>query len=175
MIRSAAMDAGDLLKRLPRWSLVAAAVPLAAIAGYAIWLRQSPPIDAAPQSPGVNPSSSAAGANKVAPDHPWSATAPEASLRPGAFDSRTAFKLLTDAARTAGVKCNRPDARVRNGRVVVTFETSGRVSSAAIQGEAQGTPIGECVQKEFQGLTVPPFEGKPVNIGKAFFLATPRN
>lgn len=57
------------------------------------------------------------------------------------------------------------------GRVIVTFDPSGRVSNVALpSADLGGTPAGRCVQAAFFSVRVPPFSGGPVQVAKSFVL-----
>lgn len=56
-------------------------------------------------------------------------------------------------------------------RVSVTFASSGRVTSAQLEGAAyEGTRTGRCVESVFRSLRVSPFDGRPVRVHKSFLL-----
>lgn len=57
------------------------------------------------------------------------------------------------------------------GHATITFEPSGVVSSVTVDGGAyRGTATGDCVAHVFATVTVPPYDGGQVRIGKAFVL-----
>jgi hypothetical protein len=57
------------------------------------------------------------------------------------------------------------------GHVTVTFETDGHASSAVVdQGVFLGTATGACVAARYRAVTVPPFEGSAVRVGKSFAI-----
>ena len=47
----------------------------------------------------------------------------------------------------------------------------GRVASATVdQGPFPGTAVGGCIAKVYSTITVPPYSGPPVRVGKSFKL-----
>lgn len=68
------------------------------------------------------------------------------------------------AAKAASCKGDGPSG---SATVSVTFSTSGRVTSARLEGGSlQGTPAGGCIVSAFRGISVPPFDGSPVTVRK---------
>jgi Mrp family chromosome partitioning ATPase len=52
--------------------------------------------------------------------------------------------------------------------VAVTIAPSGRATGAVLQGGPfNGTPVGSCISNAMRGVTVPPFVGVPIVVGKA--------
>jgi hypothetical protein len=89
---------------------------------------------------------------------------------PRRFDTRLVLGPLNDAAKDAGRGCYHQGDATGVGHAVVTFEASGRVSSVVIHGALAGTKVGTCIERHFRAVAIPPFEGKPVSVGKAFFV-----
>jgi hypothetical protein len=57
------------------------------------------------------------------------------------------------------------------GSVTVTFDPSGRSSSATLDGPPfEATQVGECIARRFEHLTIPPFSGPSVSVRKRFQL-----
>jgi hypothetical protein len=86
------------------------------------------------------------------------------------FSVSAAQVALTQAATNAA-GCKKPDGPTGSGRVKVTFATSGRVTSANVDGPPfAGTPVGGCVAGMFRRGKVPPFAGNPVTVSKSFSI-----
>lgn len=86
----------------------------------------------------------------------------------GTFDRAAAGAALS-GVNVAG--CKKPDGPTGAGHVTVTFESSGSVQSAIVDGgDFPGTPVGGCIAGKFRGAHVPPFSGSPVKVGKSFNL-----
>lgn len=83
------------------------------------------------------------------------------------FDKSAAQAALSQAANMVAT-CRRPGAPTGDGRVVVTFATSGAVQSASVQGALAGTSTGDCVARQFRSAKVPAFSGAPVTVSKSF-------
>lgn len=67
--------------------------------------------------------------------------------------------------------CKKPDGPTGSGHVNVTFEPSGAVSAATVDGGPYpGTPVGGCIAGKFRGARVPAFGGSSVKVGKSFTL-----
>src|SRR5262249_54239022 len=99
-------------------------------------------------------------------DKPPDAPPPSAG---GAQFSRSAAQSALGAAAGAARGCAKPDGPTGSGRVKVTFNPSGNVTSATVQGPPfAGTAVGGCVASAFRGARVPPFEGSPVSVTKSF-------
>lgn len=81
------------------------------------------------------------------------------------FNAEAARAAMSGAAAKAA-SC-KGDGPAGSGTVAVTFSTSGRVTSARLEGGSlQGTPAGGCVVSAFRGISVPPFGGSPVTVRK---------
>ncbi len=86
----------------------------------------------------------------------------------GTFD-RVAAQSALGGVNVVG--CKKPDGPTGSGHVTVTFEASGNVQSAIVDGgDYPGTPVGGCIAGKFRGAHVPPFSGSPVKVGKSFTL-----
>jgi predicted Zn finger-like uncharacterized protein len=86
------------------------------------------------------------------------------------FSVSAAQVALTQAA-TNSAGCKKPDGPTGSGKVQVTFATSGRVTTANVQGPPfAGTPVGGCVAGMFRRAKVPPFVGNPVTVSKSFAI-----
>ncbi len=67
--------------------------------------------------------------------------------------------------------CKRSGGPTGPGRVEVTFQPSGRVSTVSfIQGPYNGTSVGGCILGKFRGAHVPPFSGGPTPVKKSFVV-----
>jgi hypothetical protein len=90
---------------------------------------------------------------------------------PGAeFDRKAALRSLSDAAEDAR-GCGLSGGKAMPARrIKVTFAPTGLVSSAEIVDDAElaASPAGRCVAARFRRAHVPPFEGSPVVVSKAF-------
>jgi hypothetical protein len=68
-------------------------------------------------------------------------------------------------------RCLVPGGPTGHGHVTIVWDPSGGVSSATIdQGPFVGTVIGACLEHVYSTLTVRPFAGAPVRVGKSFLL-----
>lgn len=86
----------------------------------------------------------------------------------GNFDRGAAASALASVS-IAG--CKKPDGPTGSGHVTVTFDPSGSVQSAIIDGgDFPGTPVGGCIAGKYRGAHVPAFTGSPVKVGKSFTL-----
>jgi hypothetical protein len=86
------------------------------------------------------------------------------------FDKRTATRLIMETAKTAETKCYRPGAPTGSGRAVITFDTNGHVSNVSVLGQLAGSAVASCIERHFRAIVMPPFDGKPVSVGKAFSI-----
>lgn len=66
--------------------------------------------------------------------------------------------------------CRRPGAVTGAGKVRVTFEPSGSVSTVEVLPPYAGTPTGACVAQKFRMVKVAPFQGSATTIQKGFSL-----
>lgn len=86
------------------------------------------------------------------------------------FNTAAAKSALASAAARAA-SCKKPGGPTGPGKAVVTFSTSGKATSAVVQGGAYGgTPVGGCIASVFRQATVPPFSGSAVTVSKSFSL-----
>jgi predicted Zn finger-like uncharacterized protein len=86
----------------------------------------------------------------------------------GTFD-RAAAGIALNGVSIVG--CKKPDGPTGAGHVTVTFDSSGNVQSAIVDGgDFPGTPVGGCIAGKYRGAHVPPFSGSPVKVGKSFNL-----
>ena len=79
------------------------------------------------------------------------------------FDRGAAARALdaVDLSSCAGV--------TGAGHIQVTFGNDGSVTNALIdQPPFANTATGACIADKFKQVHVPPFEGKPVTVGKSF-------
>ncbi|MCB9590338.1 MAG: zinc-ribbon domain-containing protein [Polyangiaceae bacterium] len=83
------------------------------------------------------------------------------------FDEVAARNALASAAGSAS-SCKKADGPTGQGRAIVTFAPSGRVTSAVITGAFAGTTVGGCIARVFRGATVPAFSGGPKTVSKTF-------
>ena len=109
-----------------------------------------------------------AGTETTTPKEPKKEEAPAVGTAP--FSVSAAQVALTQAAGNAS-GCKKPDGPTGSGKVKVTFATSGRVTSANVDGPPfAGTPVGGCVAGQFRRAKVPPFVGNPVTVSKSFSI-----
>jgi hypothetical protein len=96
---------------------------------------------------------------------------PAAPSGAGSFNKDAAVAALSVAASQATV-CKRPEGPWGSGRAVVTFASSGRVTTANFTGDPfGGTAVGGCVASVFRRAKIPPFSGDPVTVSKSFTIA----
>lgn len=109
-------------------------------------------------------------AGTTATKKPTAPAAAPAASGGGAFNTGAAKTALSSAAAQAK-GCKKAGGPTGPGKAVVTFSTSGRVTSATVQGGAYGgTPVGGCVASTFRRATVPAFSGSAVTVSKSFSL-----
>jgi predicted Zn finger-like uncharacterized protein len=95
----------------------------------------------------------------------------EPSAGVASFNKGAAIAALGAAAAQAS-GCKRPGGPTGSGRAVVTFATSGRVTTANVSGGSfPGTPVGSCVAGVFRRAQVPAFGGAPVTVSKSFSIS----
>jgi serine/threonine-protein kinase len=95
-------------------------------------------------------------------------TAGAASLdeRTPPFDRKAVAEALREVSFVA---CRSPSGPTGDGHVTLTFAPDGHVDRAIVDGGPfPGTPVGGCIGEAFRGVTVPPFGGAPVRVGKSF-------
>jgi predicted Zn finger-like uncharacterized protein len=96
---------------------------------------------------------------------------PAAASGAGGFNKDAAVAALSVAASQATV-CKRPEGPWGSGRAVITFASSGRVTTANVTGDPfGGTTVGGCVASVFRRAKIPPFSGDPVTVSKSFTIA----
>jgi hypothetical protein len=77
------------------------------------------------------------------------------------------------AARELGITmatCKRGDGPTGAGHVKVTFQPSGSVSAVDVDAPYAGTATGACIALRYRGVSVPPFAGGPLAVGKTFVI-----
>lgn len=126
------------------------------------------------QDPPPNPEPYHAPAADPPPDAPPSSSnAPPTPTAPAAggnspFDKGAAAAGLS---RANVQRCSAPGGPTGMGHVTVTFVPTGTVGAAVVdQGPFPGTAVGGCIARVFGTITVPPFSGPPVRVGKSFVL-----
>jgi serine/threonine-protein kinase len=107
---------------------------------------------------------------KAAPSASASASASvEALGRP--FDRDAAVTAFKRSAAGVGA-CRSPDAPNVIPRlpveVKITFAPAGNASTIDVAPPLGGTPLGQCVVRALHSVSVPPFDGPPVTVGKRF-------
>lgn len=89
----------------------------------------------------------------------------------GEISRSAAAKSINEAARRAAASCRGEDAGVLNVPVSVTFASSGRATTARVNGgPLVGTAAGSCLATALRGASVPPFEGAPVTVNVSLSL-----
>lgn len=84
----------------------------------------------------------------------------------GPFDPGAARSALNAAAGSAS-GCRQEGDPSGTATVVVTFATSGRVTSATVNGPPfAGTRTGGCIASRMRSARVPPFSGSPITVSK---------
>lgn len=102
---------------------------------------------------------------------PETKAAEPAAAGAGGFNKEAAVAALSVAASQATV-CKRPEGPWGSGRAVVTFASSGRVTTANVTGDPfGGTAVGGCVASVFRRAKIPAFSGDPVTVSKSFTIA----
>jgi len=86
------------------------------------------------------------------------------------FDENAANRALAAAAFETA-KCREPGGPAGRATVVVTFEPSGKASSATVSDPPfAGTSSGACIAAAMKRATVPPFSGLPGTVTKILSL-----
>lgn len=116
------------------------------------------PIAQEPDAVEVDPAKTAS----VAPrPPPGTASAP--------FDSGAAASAISKVHPQA---CSQPGGPTGPGHVTLTFAPlTGRVANVVLDGGSFArTPTGTCIMQAYGRLSVPPFRGAAVRVGKSFTL-----
>lgn len=84
------------------------------------------------------------------------------------FDRAAAEAALSAAPIT---RCALPGGPTGVGRASVIFDPSGRVASVSVdQPPFADTPTGGCLAHVYATVSIPPFSGPPVRLGKTFVI-----
>lgn len=116
-------------------------------------------------------------AQSIADSPESSSKQPAVTSPPAKFNFAGAVGVLSRAAKAAKT-CRNPTGPAGRVTIRVTFESSGKVSSAQIS-EAPAlqvfsdTPVGKCIEKFFREITVEPFTGSAVTTSKSFYIGKP--
>jgi hypothetical protein len=111
----------------------------------------------------------APGTTKKEPDKTPVKETPSAGVE--SFNTGAAKAALSASAAQAS-SCKRPGGPTGSGKAVVTFATSGRVTSANVAGAPfAGTSVGGCIASVFRRARVPAFSGAPVTVSKSFSIS----
>ncbi len=91
------------------------------------------------------------------------------SAKPGGapLNRGAALAVLGRAALEAG-RCRFDGDPTGTGRVRVTFDTDGLVSSVRVPAPFRGTRAGDCIDDAFSGARIPEFRGSPVTLKRRF-------
>lgn len=82
------------------------------------------------------------------------------------FDRTAAASALSTVDLT---KCKSTNAKRGDGHVMITFTSTGTVSTAIVdKGPMVGTPTAKCIAKVYTKARVPAFKGGPIQVGKNF-------
>jgi hypothetical protein len=82
---------------------------------------------------------------------------------PPGFDKDAAVRALS------GVDLAACKAQSGEGHVLVTFDTKGKAKEVVVdKGDFGSAKVGKCIAAKFKKVTVPPFDGPPVRVGKTF-------
>jgi hypothetical protein len=82
---------------------------------------------------------------------------------PSGFDKDAAVKAI------ALVDLGTCKAQSGEGHVLITFDTKGKAKEVVVdKGEFGSSKVGKCITAKFKKVTVPPFDGPPVRVGKTF-------
>jgi hypothetical protein len=89
-----------------------------------------------------------------------------ASADPTGFDKDAALRALSGVDLGS---CN--VKQPGDGHVFITFDTKGKASAVVVdKGEFGSAKVEKCIKGKFKKVTVPPFEGAPVRVGKTFHV-----
>lgn len=138
----------------PPPSAPATVVPVASATGAPLSVEPAPP-----------PSASAEEAH---------ADAPKDATEDATADATSPFDRGRAAAGLGAVDL-RPCASINGqrgpGRVRITFHASdGRAQAVVLDPPYAGTTIGSCIVERYRRVTVPPFAGADVTVGKSFVI-----
>ncbi|MDB4939360.1 MAG: hypothetical protein JWP87_6332 [Labilithrix sp.] len=86
----------------------------------------------------------------------------------GGFDRELAAKLLAASADRARTTCARRGGPTGPGHARITFAPDGSMASVDVEAPFAGTEVGACVAEELSRVSLPPFEGSAVTLGKHF-------
>lgn len=86
----------------------------------------------------------------------------------GPFDRGAAARALSGVSVDA---CKAAGGPTGEGHVAITFEPDGSVRSVVVDAAPYaGTTVGGCIAGRYRAVTVPPFQGAPVQVGKRFSI-----
>jgi hypothetical protein len=102
-------------------------------------------------------------------------TGKSATLQPWVHAHVTPFDVAEAKARLAEIAGDAPfckgDGPGGQGRVTIVFAPTGEPQSVTISGAPfEGTAVGDCVVGLFKRARVPPFDGDPLTVTKAFAI-----
>ena len=129
-----------------------------------------PAFDAGARTEAPVAGSASAEVAPIAPAAPASSGEQERSRRSSnalAFDRAAAAQAMDEVDVTL---CGGPNGPHGPGHVLIVFHPSGQVQQVDIEGPLRNTRAGACVASLFQAISIPPFAGSPVHVGKRFFL-----
>jgi hypothetical protein len=100
------------------------------------------------------------------------ASAPPPSPAPAPAPASDSFDKGAAAASLQAIdlgKCKVTNAKRGEGHVMVTFMSTGMVTSVQVdKGPMVGTPTAKCIASQYTKARVPAFKGGPVQVGKNF-------
>lgn len=140
--------------------------PAAQVAGKSQAVSTTPPVWA-------NPNATVEGNDGTSKTAKAAVSAAPKSAAPAGlpFNRDAALAILGVAASQAAT-CKRPDGPTGSGKVLVTFDTDGRVVVANVVGEGfGGTSVARCVSALFQRVRIAPFSGDRSTVSKSFTIA----
>jgi hypothetical protein len=102
-------------------------------------------------------------------------TGKSATSRPWVREHVTRFDVAEAMARLAEIAGQAPICKgagpAGEGRVTIVFAPSGEPQSVTLSGAPfEGTAVGDCVVGLFNRARVPPFDGDPFAVTKAFAI-----
>jgi hypothetical protein len=126
------------------------------------------PVGLGPSGPGATPN---AGFAELFAAGARSADGKKGVSVPGAqFDPNLARNALAGVAAEVAA-CKEKDGPSGAATVVVSFDTSGRVSSSSVSGTPfEGTATGACIAAAMKRVTIPPFSGAPGSVSKTVVI-----